>query len=92
MNIRAVASIYFEGEHEYSQDFMVSEDGIVETPRITSGLSINSYMRTAALSELNFHYVSSHFVHPDDALDEERGAAQGWQRLYENLSGYMGWL
>ena len=92
LNIRAVASIYFEGEHEYSQDFMVSEDGIVETPRITSGLSINSYMRTAALSELNFHYVSSHFVHPDDALDEERGAAQGWQRLYENLSGYMGWL
>ncbi len=92
LDIQAVASIYFEGAHGYSQDFMVSEDGIVETPRITSGLLIDSYMRTAALSELNFHYVNSHFLHPDDALDEDRGAALGWQNLYTNLSAYMEWL
>ena len=35
--IRAIASIYFPGEFEYSQDFMVSEDGMIETPRIISG-------------------------------------------------------
>lgn len=92
LDIQAVASIYFEGEHEYAQDFVVAEDGIVETPRITSGLIISPYMKTAALSELNFHFVSSHFLHPDDVLDEERGARQGWEALFTNLSDYMTWL
>ncbi|HIQ92993.1 MAG TPA: DUF2194 domain-containing protein, partial [Candidatus Copromonas avistercoris] len=87
-----VASIYFEGEYEYSQDFEVAEDGMIETPRIISGLIIDPYMETAALSELNFHFVNSHFLHPDDVLDEDRGAKQGWEKLCGRLEEYMDWL
>ena len=76
----------------YVQEFEVAEDGIVEQPRIISGAIIDSYMKMAALSELNMHFVNSHFIHPDDLLDEDRGAALGWEKLKGNLSDYMDWL
>ena len=91
-NIRVIASIYFEGPDAYSQEFKVSEDGVVETPRIVSSCIIDDYMKFAAFSELNFHYVSSHFMHPDDLLDEDRGAAIGWEQLSSNLDEYMTWV
>lgn len=92
LDIKAIASIYFPGEYEYTQDFEVAEDGIVETPRIISGLTIDPYMEMAAISELNLHFVNSHFLHPDDVLDEDRGAARGWERLYGRLEEYADWL
>lgn len=92
LNIKAVASIYFEGEFEYSQEFEVAEDGIIETPRVISGYIIDSYMEIAALSELNMHFVSSHFQHPDDVLDVDRGAELGWEAMRNRLDEYMGWL
>ena len=90
--IRTIASNYFTGEFAYVQEFEVAEDGIVEQPRIISGEIIDSYMKMAALSELNMHFVNSHFIHPDDLLDEDRGAALGWEKLKGNLSDYMDWL
>ena len=90
--IRTIASNYFTGEFAYVQEFEVAEDGIVEQPRIISGEIIDSYMKMAALSELNMHFVNSHFIHPDDLLDEDRGAALGWEKLKGNLSNYMDWL
>ena len=92
LNIKAVAGIYFEGEFEYSQEFEVAEDGIIETPRVISGYIIDPYMEIAALSELNMHFVSSHFQHPDDVLDVDRGAALGWEAMRNRLDEYMGWL
>lgn len=91
-DIKAVAAIYFEGEFEYAQEFGVAQDGVVETPRIISGYVIDPYMEIAALSELNLHYVNSHFQHPDDVLDEDRGAASGWEALKTRLAEYMAWL
>ena len=90
--IRTIASNYFTGEFAYVQEFEVAEDGIVEQPRIISGAIIDGYMKMAALSELNMHFVNSHFIHPDDLLDEDRGAAFGWEKLKGNLSDYMDWL
>ena len=65
---------------------------MIETPRVISGYILDDYMRLAALSELNFHFVSSHFQHPDDVLDEDRGAALGWEVMFGNLSDYVEWL
>ena len=90
--IRTIASIYFPGEFEYTQDFMVSEDGVIETPRIISGCVIDDYMEIAALSELNFHFINSHFQHPDDVLDPDRGAEQGWEAMFARLTEYVDWL
>ena len=90
--IKAIASIYFEGDVEYMQEFEVAEDGIVETPRVISGLIIDSFMEISALSELNLHYVNSHFQHPDDVLDVDRGAEAGWEAMKNRLGEYLDWL
>lgn len=90
--LTAIASLYLPGGCAYIQEFEVAEDGIVETPRIISGYLLEEDSYIAALSELNFHYVNSHFQHPDDVLDEERGAKEGWKKLFSNLSEYMAWL
>lgn len=90
--IKCIASIYMEGPDEYVQEFDVSEDGIVETPRIVSGGMLDDYMRISAFAELNLHFVSSHFMHPDDLLDVDRGAELGWETLKSNINDYMGWV
>ena len=93
--IRTIASTYFEDGTDlpYVQEFGIAEDSIVEQPRIVSGSMVgDSYMRLAALSELNMHYVSTHFMHPDDLLDEDRGAAAGWEVYKSGLEDYLNWL
>lgn len=90
--IRTIASNYFSGDLAYTQEFEVAEDGMVEQPRIISGCILDDYMRMCALSELNMHFVSNHFMHPDDLLDEDRGAKEGWETLKSNLDDYMNWL
>lgn len=93
--IRAIASMAFppDSSLEYVQEFGVAADGVVEAPRIVSGSMVNnSYMRLAAVSELNMHYVSTHFVHPDDLLDEDRGAKEGWETYRKGLEDYLDWL
>lgn len=91
-DLTAVASLYLPGEVAYIQEFEEAEDGIIETPRIISGyiLEADSYM--AALSELNFHLVNTHFQHPDDVLDEDRGADLGWKEMFARLTDYTEWL
>lgn len=91
-DLRVIASTYNEDEVAYSQEFEVAQDGLVETPRITSGCIFDEYMMLAAFSELNFHYVQSHFIHPDDVLDEDRGALLGWETMRSNLEQYMDYI
>ena len=91
-SIRSVAAVYLSTDMAFEQEFDVSGDGMINCPRITSGCVIDEYMELAALSELNLHFVNTHFVHPDDVLDEDRGARLGWAKLYKNLCNYYDWL
>lgn len=93
--IKTIASTYFEDGTDlpYVQEFGVASDAIVEQPRIVSGGMVDdSYMRLAAVSELNMHYVSTHFMHPDDLLDPDRGAKEGWEIYKGGLVDYLEWL
>ena len=91
-DIKAIASVYLPGNLAYEQEYQVEDNGIISTPRVIAGYALDDYMRLVALSELNFHLVSSHFQHPDDVLDVDRGAELGWARLFENLADYVDWL
>ena len=77
-----------EGREMLAKDF----PEIRTIASIISGAIIDDYMKMAALSELNMHFVNSHFIHPDDLLDEDRGAALGWEKMKSNLAEYMDWL
>lgn len=93
--IHTISGIYFAGDEidfYCAQEFDVAKDGIVDQPRIISGCYMDSFTQLAAVSELNFHFVNSHFTHPDDALDPERGAELGWTALAEHFDGYLSWL
>jgi len=93
-NIKVIASLYLPDTEadSYTQEFEVSDDGIVETPRITSGYELDDSMKLIAYNELNFHYVQSHFIHPDDVLDEERGSQLGWEELSTRFEDYLSWI
>jgi len=90
--IKVIASTYFEGGLAYEQEFEVSTDGIIEFPRVISGCELDNFMKMGAFSELNLHYVNSHFMHPDDVLDPDRGAEKGWESLKSSFNEYLSWL
>lgn len=93
-DVNIIASTYFndsEGK-AFEQEFEVDENGVIHTPRIVSALSLTNYQKVAALAELNYHYVQSHFMHPDDLLDEERGAEIGFPTLKEDFESYLEWI
>lgn len=92
--IRVIASTYLEDSEAktYEQEFGMDENGIINTPRITSGCRIDAYQKLTALSELNFHFVQTHFLHPDDVLDQDRGAEEGWEKMSAGLEEYVRWI
>ena len=90
--IKTIASNYFPGDFAYDQEFEWASDGMVEQPRIISGGMLDDFMQLAAFSELNMHFVNSHFIHPDDTLDVDRGAELGWAVLKSNLEHYISGL
>lgn len=92
--IRCIASLYLPDQNDvsYATEFEVTDDGLIQTPRIVSGYVLDDYMRAAAMSELYLHCVNTHFQHPDDVLDVDRGTNLGWAELYSRLENYVDWL
>ncbi len=93
-DIKIIAGTYLPDEESkvYEQEFCVDERGIIHTPRVTSGCKLGYYDYLNVFSELNFHFVQSHFMHPDDTLDVDRGAELGWETLSENFENYMDYI
>lgn len=94
-HIKTISGIYFpDGDFKFGcmQEFDVLRDGRVYQPRIISGCELTPFMEMALISELNMHYINSHFTHPDDALDPDRGAELGWEKLSEKFGEYLDYL
>lgn len=91
-DINCIASLYLIEDIEFGQEFDVSDDGIINLPRIISGCLIDTYMEWVAMNELNMHYINSHFMHPDDVLDADRGAELGWEAMRDDFEAYLKWL
>lgn len=90
--IRAVAGLYQGYGYASSQEFEVGEDGMIMTPRITSGSYVGAEQKMIALSELNMHYVNTHSISPNDVLNPDAGAADGWGAMLDSLDSYEEWL
>lgn len=98
-NIRIIAGLYFgsavddsEEDLVYEQEFSVTDEGIVELPRVVSGFELTDFMELAAFSELNFHFVNNHFMHPDDTFSDDRSGGNSWESMRASYAGYMEWL
>jgi hypothetical protein len=92
--LKFISSVYLpqEGGQQYVQEFTEASDGIIELPRVISGYDVDEYQYWAAANELSLHYINSHFNHPDDVLDLERGAQKGWVYLRDKYDAFMKWL
>lgn len=96
-----ISSLYIEDHQDisYVQEYKLAPDGLVELPRVTSGHLIDEYYRWAMANAVTAHGIFSHFVHPDDVIDEERGGKESWRDLYTRLDEFLelvqdkyGWL
>ena len=90
--LEAISGVYLpeDGINARVQEYHENPDGTVPVPRITSGFSLGDYVKVVAAGEMNLHGVFSHFIHPDDVLDEERGALLGWEQLREDFEDALG--
>lgn len=88
-DLKVISGIYTKTEEEgtpYIQRFEVANDGIVEFPRISSGMFNNDATVFQYLNGLALHGVFSHFIHPDDILDPVRGKGASWEILFKEYS------
>lgn len=91
-DLKVISGVYTDEGSEgdvYVQDFEIAEDGIAEFPRITSGMLKSDYEDFIAMNGCGLYGVFSHFIHPDDILDEERSAGDNWQKLLDNYCERM---
>jgi hypothetical protein len=89
--IRAVAGLYLAetGVDALIQEFNEGEDGAINVPRISSGFDIDDYTEFVTAQELVLHGVYSHFIHPDDILDNERSGGLSWRELYASFKARL---
>ncbi len=87
--LRTISGLYLSetGVDALVQEFCEEADGSISVPRVTSGFAMNEYNEFVLANELALHGVVSHFIHPDDVLDDERGAALGWANMYAAFAG-----
>lgn len=96
-----ISSLYIEDIRNlsYVQEYKLAPDGVVEMPRVTYGYRIGEYDRWMMANAVTAYGIFSHFVHPDDVIDEVRGGNGSWRDLYTSLEEYLelvqdryGWL
>lgn len=71
-DIRIYAGVYIGTPDQLVQEFGVLENDVVQVPRLTADMQMESSEWWLQVNELNYHYYESNYIHPDDILDEER--------------------
>jgi hypothetical protein len=90
-DLYVISSVYNDSDtgDQFVQEFDVSEDGIVDIPRITSGYEytdVNTWSELNALSSIG---VFSHFIHPDDVLDTLRSSNLTWEDMFKQFQEFL---
>ncbi|MEG1890438.1 MAG: DUF2194 domain-containing protein [Clostridia bacterium] len=82
--IRTISGLYLNEDdvNSLTQEFCEEADGSISVPRITYGFAMNDYLSLLTAQELLCQGVFSHFIHPDDVLDDERSGGLHWDALY----------
>ena len=84
-DLRVYAGVYVGTPDQMVQEFTVLENGTVYCPRLTADMQMEDSEWWLQINELNYHYVESNFIHPDDILDEERSDGGDFSQM---LLGY----
>ncbi|WP_108669033.1 DUF2194 domain-containing protein [Peribacillus acanthi] len=99
-SIKNISSIYLPDADNtaYIQEYE-EKDGFVHLPRITSGHHFNPEAKWVIANAITSIGVFSHFIHPDDILDENRANLSNWDdisdglnRLFKDVNQRYSWL
>lgn len=93
--LKTISGIYTkEGEEGevYVQDFVMAEDGVAEFPRISAGMLPTDFDRFAIVNGMGVYGVFSHFIHPDDIFDKDRGQNQTWENMIASYGEMIEWV
>jgi hypothetical protein len=89
--INVISSLYIEeeeNERNFVQEF-INDGEFTHLPRITSGYAYSNQTKWAIANSLTSIGVFSHFIHPDDILDEERTSAKTWGELSQEYNSML---
>ncbi len=91
-DLAIIASLYQKNEHGdvYDQEFEIAEDGIIEFPRISSGYFKEDQSVWLIYNGIILYGIFSHFIHPDDVLDEKRSKFKKWSEMEEDFDSLIG--
>lgn len=73
------------------QEFEVLNNGTVYCPRLTADMQMEDSEWWLQINELNYHYVESNFIHPDDILDEERSDGGDFSQMLSSYKSMIEW-
>jgi len=90
--LKVLSGVYYdeEGGTGYMTDFEEMENGLINFPRISSEFHMDAYNEVRLFCMLYSKGVFSHFIHPDDVLDVERGADLGWNVMRDGFDSVLG--
>lgn len=85
--VNILSSLYLEDKsgHVLVQEYM-SDKNFIHLPRITYGYSYSNESKWAIANSLTSIGVFSHFIHPDDILDEERNSSKTWEQISQEYN------
>ena len=90
-DIRVYAGVYVGTPDQLVQEFDVLDNGTAYCPRLTADMQMEDSEWWVQINELNYHYVESNFIHPDDILDEERNDGGDFAQMLANYRTMIEW-
>ena len=90
-HLRIYAGIYSGTRDQMVQEFEVLDNGVVNCPRLTADMQMAESEWWTAVNELNFHFVESNFIHPDDILDESRSHGGDFHEMLASYRKMVEW-
>jgi hypothetical protein len=90
-DISIISASYIPDEtaDEYEQEFEISDSGHSNMPRITSGYHDLEEERWLLINGITSIGTMSHFVHPDDVLDDERNNGLNWETMLKEYNTFL---
>ena len=87
-DFKILASLYNVGENKdsYEQELEISQNGIINLPRLIAGYSYTDEMKWQIINGVSSVGYFSHFGHPDDILDNDRSGGSDWSELYKEYN------
>jgi hypothetical protein len=85
--ITNISSLYLPDADNtaFVQEFE-KKGNFIHIPRLTSGHEYSDSNKWTMLNGINSIGVFSHFIHPDDILDENRSSSSSWKEVSEGLN------